>query len=140
MSSCLRPHGLKHPGFRVHHHLLGLPQLTSIESVMTSNHLIFCHPLLFLPSVFPSISVFSNESVLHTRWPKYWSFSFNIRSSNEYSGLFPLELTGFIFLQSKGRSRVFSSPTVQNINSLALSLLRDSTLTFICNYWEKPWL
>ena len=85
----------------------------SIESVMPSNHLIFCHPLLFLPSIFPSISVFSNESVLHIRWHKYWNFSFNVRPSNEYSGLFPLELTGFIFLQSKGCSRVFSSPTVE---------------------------
>ena len=59
----------------------------SIESVMPSNHLILCHPLLLLPSIIPSIRVFSNESVLHIRWPKYWSFSFNISPSNEYSGL-----------------------------------------------------
>ena len=59
----------------------------SIELVMPSNHLIFCHPLLLPPSIFPSIKVFSNESVLHIRWPEYWSFSFNISSSNEYSGL-----------------------------------------------------
>ena len=59
----------------------------SIESVMPSNHLILCHPLLLLPSIFPSIRVFSNESALHIRWPKYWSFSFNISPSNEYSGL-----------------------------------------------------
>ena len=59
----------------------------SIESVMPSNHLILCHPLLLLPSIFPSIRVFSDESVLHIRWPKYWSFSFNISPSNEYSGL-----------------------------------------------------
>ena len=58
----------------------------SIESVMPSNHLILCHPLLLLPSIFPSIRVFSNESVLHIRWPKYWSFSFNISPFNEYSG------------------------------------------------------
>ena len=64
-----------------------LPKLMSIESVMPSNHLILCHPLLLLPSIFPSISVFSNESVLHTRWPKYWSFSSNISPSNEHSGL-----------------------------------------------------
>ena len=63
-----------------------LPKLMSIELVMASNHLILCHPLL-LPSIFPSISVFSNESVLRIRWPKYWSFSFNISASNEYSGL-----------------------------------------------------
>ena len=64
-----------------------LLKLMSIESAMPSNHLIFCHPLLLLPSIFPSIRVFSNESVLHTRWPKYWSFSFSISPSNEYSGL-----------------------------------------------------
>ena len=64
-----------------------LLKLVSIELVMPSNHLILCHPLLLLPSIFPSIGVFSNESVLHIRWPKYWSFSFSISPSNEYSGL-----------------------------------------------------
>ena len=64
-----------------------LLKLTSIESVMPSNHLILCHPLLLPPSVFPSIRVFANESVLCIRWPKYWSFNFNISPSNEYSGL-----------------------------------------------------
>ena len=64
-----------------------LVKLMSIESVMPSNHLILCHPLLLLPSIFPSIRVFSNESVLHIRWPKYWSFSVSISPSNEYSGL-----------------------------------------------------
>ena len=64
-----------------------LPKLMSIESVMPSNHLILCRPLLLPPSIFPSIRVFSNESVLHIRWPKNWSFSFNISPSNEYSGL-----------------------------------------------------
>ena len=62
-------------------------RLMSVESVMPSNHLILCHPLLLLPSMFPSIRVFSSESVLHIRWPKYWSFSFSISPSNEYSGL-----------------------------------------------------
>ena len=64
-----------------------LLKLMSIESVMLSNHLILCHPLLLLPSIFPSIRVFSNDSILHIRWPKYWSFSFSISPSNEYSGL-----------------------------------------------------
>ena len=64
-----------------------LLKLMSIESMMPSNHLILCHPLLLLPSIFPSIRIFSTESVLHIRWPKYWSFSFNISPSNEYSGL-----------------------------------------------------
>ena len=69
-----------------------LPKLMSIESVMPSNHLIPCYPLLFLPSLFPSIRVFSNESALHIRWPKYWSFSLNISASNEYSGLITLRM------------------------------------------------
>ena len=90
-----------------------LLKLMSIESVMPSNHLILCRPLLLLPSVFPSIRVFSNESALHIRWPKYWSFSFNISSSNEHPGLTPLEWTSWISLQSKGLSRVFSNTTIQ---------------------------
>ena len=88
-----------------------LPKLMSIESVMPSNHLILCHSLLLLPSTFPSVRVFSNESVLHIRWPKYGSFSFSISPSNEYSGL--LGLTGWISLLSKELSRVFSNTTVQ---------------------------
>ena len=78
--------GCSTPGFPVHHQLLEFTQLMSIESVMPSNHLILCRPLLFLPSIFPSIRVFSNESVLHIRWPKYWSFNFSTSTSNEYSG------------------------------------------------------
>ena len=87
---------------------------TSIELMMPSNHLILCHPFLFLPSIFPSVRVFSSESALHIRWSKYWSFSFNISSSNEYLGLISLGLTGLNSLQSKGLSRVFSNTTVQN--------------------------
>ena len=74
------------PGLPVHHQLPELTQTLSIESVMPSNHLVLCRPLL-LPSIFPSIRVFSNKSVLRIRWPKYWSFSFNISPSNEHSGL-----------------------------------------------------
>ena len=88
-------------------------KLMSIKSVMPSNHLILCCPLLLLPSVLLSVRVFSSESVLRIRWPKYWSFSFSISLSNEYSGLFPLALTGLISLQSKGLSSVFSNTTVQ---------------------------
>ena len=93
--------------------LSNLLKLMSIESVMPSNHLVLCCPLLLLPSIFPSIRVFSNKSVLHIRWPKYWRFS--ISPSNEYSGLisFTLGLTGFLSSQSKGLSRVFSNTTVQ---------------------------
>ena len=90
---------------------LSLPKLISIESVMPSNHLILCHPLLLLFSMFPSIRVFP-MSWLSIRWPKYWSFSFNISPSSEYSGLISFRLTGLISLQSKGFSRVFSSTTI----------------------------
>ena len=87
---------------------------TSIESMMPSNHLILCHPLLLLPSIFPSIRVFPSESALYIRWPKYWSFSFSISPSNEHSGSSsPLGWTRLISLQSKGLSRVFSNTTVQ---------------------------
>ena len=83
-----------------------------IELMMPSNYLILCHPLLLLPSIFPSIRVFFSELNLRIRWPKYWSFSFSISPSNEYSGLISLGLTGLISLQSKGLSRVFSNATV----------------------------
>ena len=89
-----------------------LLKLMSIESVMPSNHLILCHPLLLLPSVFPSIRVFSKESVLCIRWPKYWSFSSVLPVNTQ--DWYPLEWTGWISLQSKGLSRVFSNTTVQN--------------------------
>ena len=80
---------------------------------MPSNHLILCRPLLLPPSIFPIIRVLSSESVLHIRWPKDWSFRFNISSSNEHPGLISLGWTGWISLQSKGLSRVFSNTTVQ---------------------------
>ena len=89
-----------------------LLKLMSIYSVVRSNHLIHCHPLSLLPSVFPSIRVFSSESAFLIRWSKYWTFSFSSSPSNEHSRLFPLGLTGWISLQSKGLSRVFSSTTV----------------------------
>ena len=96
-------------------------KLMSIELVMPSNHLILCHhPLLLLPSVFPSIRVFSNDSLLCIRWSKYWSFS--ISPSKEYSGLISLRLTGLI-LQSKGLSRVFSNTTVQKHQFFSVQLL-----------------
>ena len=79
-----------------------LPKLMSIESVMPSNHLILCRPLLLLPSIFPSIRVFSNESVLHIRWPKCWSFSFNISPSNEYSGLISFRMDWLDLLAVQG--------------------------------------
>ena len=87
-------------------------RLTSIESVMPSSHLILRYPLLLLPPIPPSIRVFSNESTLRMRWPKYWRFSFSIIPSKEIQGWSPSERTGWISLQSKGLSRVFSNTTV----------------------------
>ena len=114
-----------------------LPKPMSIESVMASNHLIFCRPLLLLSSIFPSIRVFSNESALHIRWPKYWSFSFNIIPSNEYLRTISFRIDWLDLLLSEGLSRVFSNTTVQSINSLALSFLYNPTLTSIHDYWKN---
>ena len=90
------------PGLPVHTNSRSLPRLMSIELVMPSNHLILCRPLLFLPSIFPSIRVFSNESALHIRWPKYWSFSFSISPSNECSGLISFRIDWFDLLAVHG--------------------------------------
>ena len=92
---------------------LSLLKLSSIESVMPSNHLILWRSLFLQPSVLPSIGVFSSDSVLHNRWQKYWNFSFSISPSAEHRGLSPLGWTGWISLQSEGLSRVFSSTTAQ---------------------------
>ena len=112
-------------------------KLMSIELVMPSNHLILCHPLLFLPSIFLSISVFSNESAVCIRWPKYWNFSSASVLPMNIQGWFPLGLTGLISLQSKWLSRVFSSITVESISSSELSLLYSPTLTSLHDYWEN---
>ena len=90
------------PGFPVHHQLQELLKLMSIALVMPSNHLILCRPLLFLPSIFPSVRVFSNELVLHIRWPKYWSFRFSISPSNEYSGLISFKIDWLNLLAVQG--------------------------------------
>ena len=108
-----------------------LLKFMSTESVMPSNHLILCHPLLLLPSIFPSIRVFSNESALHIRWPKYWSFSFSISPSNEYSGFFSFRIDWFDLAVQKESS---STPQFESISSLALSLLYGPTLTSIHDY------
>ena len=86
------------PGVAVLHQARSLGKLMSIKSVMPSNHLILCHPFLLLPSIFPSNRVFSNESVLHVRWAKYWRFNFSIGLSNEYSGLISFRIDWFNFL------------------------------------------
>ena len=114
-----------------------LLKLMSIELVMPSSHLILCHPLILLPSIFPSIRVFSNESVLHIRWPQYWSFSFNISPSNEFKT--DLLQNGLVGSPCSPRDSQESSPTPQfkSINSLALSLLYGPTLTSIHDYWKN---
>ena len=116
-----------------------LLKLMWIESVMPSNHLILCWSLLILPSIFPSIRVFSSELALCIRGPKYWSFSFSISPSKEYSGRCPLRLTGLISLLSKGLSRVFSRPTVWKHQFLGTqpSLWYNS---HICTSLQKPQL
>ena len=115
-----------------------LLKLMSIELVMPSNHPILCHPLLLPPSIFPSIRVFSNEPILHIRWPKYWSLSFSISPSNEYSGLISFRVGWFDLLGVQGTLQD-SSPTPQfkSINSLALSFLYSPTLTSIYDHWKN---
>ena len=113
-----------------------LLKLMSIELVIPSNHFILCCPRLPWPSVFPSIRVFSNESVLCMRRPKYWSFSFRISPSNEYSGLISFRIDWFDLLAVQG---TLKSPTPQfkSINSLVLSFLYSPTLTSIHDYWKN---
>ena len=103
MSNCLQSHGLKHARLLLSiTNSWSLLRLMSIESVMSSNHLILYHPLLLPPSIFPSIRVFTNESVLPIRWPKYWRFSFSISPSNEYSGLISFRIDWFDLLAVQG--------------------------------------
>ena len=102
VSDSLRPPGLQHSRPLSITNSRSIPKLMSIELVMPSNHLILCRPLLLLPSVFLSIRVFSNESVLHIRWPKYWSFSFNISPSSEYPGLISFRMDWLDLLTVQG--------------------------------------
>ena len=96
-----------------------------------------CHPLLFLPSIFSSIGVFSNESVLHIRWPKYWSFSFNISPSNDYSGLISFRMDLLDSLLSKGLSRVFSNTTVEKHQFFMAQLSLWSNSHIHNDYWKN---
>ena len=110
-----------------------LPKPKSIQSVMPSNHLILCRPLLLPPSISPSIRVFSNESALHIWWPKYWRFSFS--PSNEYLGLISFRIDWFYLLAVQGTFKRKETPTPQFeiINSSGLSFLSGPTLTFVYN-------
>ena len=115
-----------------------LLKLLFFESVMPSKHLILCYPLLLLPSIFPSIRVFSNESVLHIRWLKYWSFSFSISTSNEYSGLisFRIDWLDLLAVQEILKS-LLQHPNSKSIYSLVLSLLYGSTLISVHDYCKN---
>ena len=130
------PRDCSTPGFPVDHYLLDLLKLISIESSVPSKHLILCCPLL-LPSVFPIISVFSSELALFIRWPKYWSFSFNISPSNEYSELISFRIDWYDLLADQRTQESSSTPQIKSINSLALSLLYGPTLTSIHDYWKN---
>ena len=125
------------PGLPVHHQSQSLLKLMSTKSVMPSNHLILCCPLLPLSSSFPSIRIFSNESVLHIRWPKYWraSASASVLPMN-IQDWFPLGWTGWISLQSKELSRVFSNTTVQK-HQFFNTAFYGPTLTSIHDYWKN---
>ena len=115
-----------------------LLKLMSIELVMPSNDLIFYHPLLLPLSIFPSIKVFSNESVLHIRWPKYWRFSFSISPSSEYSGLTSFRMDWLDLLAVQGTLKsLLPTPQFKSINSSALSFLYSPTLTSIHDYWKN---
>ena len=125
------------PGPPFHHQLPEFTQLTSIESVMPSSHLILCRPLLLPPSILPSIRVFSSDSALHIRWPKYWSFSFSISPSNEYSGLISFRMDWLDLLAVQGTLESSPTPQFKSINSSALSFLYGPTLRSIHDYWKN---
>ena len=107
------------------------------ESVMLSNHLILCCPLLLPPSIFPSIRVFSNDSVLHIRWPKCWSFSFSISPSKKYSGLISFRMDWLDLCSPKNSQESSPTPELKSINSLVLNFLYSPTLTSIHDHWKN---
>ena len=120
------------PGFPILHHLPEWLKLMSTESVMTSNHLILCCPLIFLPSVFPSIKVFSNELGFHIRWPNYWSFSFSSSPSNEYSRLVCFRIECFDFLAVQGTLK-----SVLPHHSLKASILGCSSFLMVMSLFTS---
>ena len=114
-----------------------LLKLMSIQLMMSFKQLILCYPLLLPPSTFPSIRVFSNESVLHIRWPKYWSFSFSISPSKEYSGLISFRMDWLNLLAIQETQEFSSTPQFKSINSLVLSFLYSPALISIHDYWKN---
>ena len=130
----LWPHGLQHASSLSFTISWSLFKLMSIESVMLSSHLILCHSLLILPSIFPSISIFYNESALHIRWPKYWNFSFSICPSNEYSGLISFRIDWFDLLAAQGTLKSLLQHHNLKYHSSVHSLLCGPTLTSVQDY------
>ena len=127
VSDSLQPHEFQHTSLSINNSQSS-PKLMSIEAVMPSSYLILCHPLFLLPLLPPSIRVFSNESTLSTRWPKYWSFSLSISPSKEHPGLFSFRMDwlDLLVLQSKGLSRLFSNTTVQKHQFFSAQLSSQS--------------
>ena len=113
------------------------PKPMSIESVMTSNHLILCHPLVLLPSIFPSIRVFSNESALCIRWPKYWSFNFNISPSNEHLGLISFRTDWLDLLTVQGTLKSLLQHHSSKASVLRHCFLYSPTLASTYNHWKN---
>ena len=136
MSDSLLPHG-----YAAHQASLSITSSQSLLKLMSielpSNHLILCHPLLLRPSVFPSIRVFQ-ISQFCIKWPKYWSFSFNISPFNEYSGLISFRMDWLDLLAVQRTQESSPTPQFKSIHSLALSFLYSPTLTSIHDYWKKP--
>ena len=135
VSDSLDPVDCSTPGYPVFTISQSLLKLMFIESVMPSNHLIFCHPLLLLPSIFPSIRVFSNELALWIRWPNYWSFSFSVSPSNEYLGLISFRIDWFDLLAVQGTLK-----SLLQYHSSNTSILQLSVFLFALKLWHwMPW-
>ena len=125
------------PGLPVHHQLPEFTQTMSTESVIPSNHLILCHPLLLQPSIFPSLRVFSNESALCIRWPKYWSFSFNIRPSNEHPGLISFKMDWLDLPAVQWTLKSLLQHHSSKASILQRSAFYSQKLTSIHDYWKN---
>ena len=136
MPDSLNPMGCSMPGFPFFHYLPEFAQFMSIELVMLSNHLILCCPFLLLSSFFPSIRVFSSESAVCIRC-QYWSFSFSISPSSDYSRLISFRIDWFDLLAVQGTQESSPTPQLKSISSSALSFLYGSTLTTIHDYWKN---
>ena len=137
MSDSLRPQNCSTPASLSITNSQSLLKFMSIESVMPSSYLILCCPLLLLPPIPPSIRVFSNESTLHRRWPKYWRFSLSISPSKEHPGLISFRMDWLDLLEVQGTLESSPAPHFKSINSSLLSFLHSPTLTSIYDHWKN---